>query len=607
MQESDVQAVRGMGENIRAMKADGQFDTAAFKSAVAEMEARKAELTPALEAEIARRLAEGATEQDIAPLMHALPNAPRKKIEKEMRRQRKAAAAGGGKQQGGKQQGGKKAASDGSGAAPPVPIPAEARFLLADECSNSMVCYLMAAADDVSEFVATNVAHGETHVQALCAADPDVFMSRLGRCVCDREMELRPTQLVHRTKRKPPRTHMLGEQKEARRNNTPKDPARLAHILALAADAREVLGERRAQRRGARAGRTAAHERANEAMARANPLAGDTAALDALLAEDGTMVPQEWQDRYKTEGARYWDHFYQEKTVNFFKDRQYMRKEFPEIFPESVRQNPAAWCAELEPAPEGATDGTPGLLPLEVLDTRPDPVALAEAFAEKRVVLEVGCAVGNAAFPMLRASPDMVVVACDLSAIAVELLRSKPEYRARRCFAFTCDITDVSDGAYNGRVASFASGGAAASGPAGSKVPWWCAHAPLRQVLPAASVDFLTIIFVLSAVAPAMFGAVAANAFHTLKPGGMVLFRDYGRYDLAQLRLGKGRKLEEHCYVRGDGTLTYFFEEAQLSAIFEAAGFETVECEVRMREINNAKRGLDMNRIWIQGKFRKPV
>ena len=55
VQDSDVQAVRGMGEKIRAMKADGQFDTAAFKSAVAEMEARKAELTPALVPEIGKR------------------------------------------------------------------------------------------------------------------------------------------------------------------------------------------------------------------------------------------------------------------------------------------------------------------------------------------------------------------------------------------------------------------------------------------------------------------------------------------------------------------------------------------------------------------------
>ena len=73
VQDSDVQAVRGMGEKIRAMKADGQFDTAAFKSAVAEMEARKAELTPALEAEIGKRKMDNACRSSGSLRAHAPP------------------------------------------------------------------------------------------------------------------------------------------------------------------------------------------------------------------------------------------------------------------------------------------------------------------------------------------------------------------------------------------------------------------------------------------------------------------------------------------------------------------------------------------------------
>lgn len=45
----------------------------------------------------------------------------------------------------------------------------------------------------------------------------------------------------------------------------------------------------------------------------------------------------------------------------------------------------------------------------------------------------------------------------------------------------------------------------------------------------------------------------------TLSPPLQLMIRDYGRYDAAQLRFRGHQKLDEHLYVRQDGTRAYFF------------------------------------------------
>ncbi|XP_074194040.1 tRNA N(3)-cytidine methyltransferase METTL8, mitochondrial isoform X4 [Rhinolophus sinicus] len=191
-------------------------------------------------------------------------------------------------------------------------------------------------------------------------------------------------------------------------------------------------------------------------------------------------------------------------------------------------------------------------------------------------ILEVGCGAGNSVFPILdtlQNAPESFLYCCDFSSGAVELVKSHSAYRAAQCCAFVHDVCD--DG--------------------------------LPYPFPDGILDVILLVFVLSSIHPDRMQGVVNRLSKLLKPGGMLLFRDYGRYDKTQLRFKMGHCLSENFYVRGDGTRAYFFTKGEVHNMFCKAGLDEKQNLVDRRLQVNRKKQVKMHRVWVQGKFQKPL
>lgn len=175
--------------------------------------------------------------------------------------------------------------------------------------------------------------------------------------------------------------------------------------------------------------------------------------------------------------------------------------------------------------------------------------AVTREDAPPAVLLEVGAGAGNTAFPILqkRKNPGLKIHACDFSKKAVELIRGHELYDPQYIQADVWDVAAAPDSENGG----------------------------LPPGLQEGSVDVVLMIFIFSALNPRQWDQAVRNVWRVLKPGGQVLFRDYGRGDLAQVRFKKGRYMEDNFYVRGDGTRVYFFEREELERIW--GGVESKE------------------------------
>lgn len=203
---------------------------------------------------------------------------------------------------------------------------------------------------------------------------------------------------------------------------------------------------------------------------------------------------------------------------------------------------------------------------------------------EARKVLELGCGSGSSALPVVQQNKACEVTAIDFSEASVLQLRDAAGRLGLDSSRFRAEVCDVS-------------------------------ARPCPPPLQGLGADACLMIFLLSAVEMAQMPDVLSNAWEALCPGGQVYFRDYGLYDSAQLKWPSAQQSSTPAssagpavgstYWRQDGTLSHFFEQSHLEALFEAAGFVTVEVEYACVRVVNRKKRTHMQRVFVHGVFLK--
>lgn len=116
-----------------------------------------------------------------------------------------------------------------------------------------------------------------------------------------------------------------------------------------------------------------------------------------LKQQDQTLVSEFKKLKLETEAQKNWDLFYKRNDTRFFRDRHWTTREFEQLL-----------------GIEG--DG-------------------------KKILLEIGCGVGNFLFPLLEENADLFIYGCDFSPRAVDFVKGDPRYNSERMKVFVSDIT----------------------------------------------------------------------------------------------------------------------------------------------------------------------
>ena len=296
--------------------------------------------------------------------------------------------------------------------------------------------------------------------------------------------------------------------------------------------------------------------------------------------------------------AQAWNKFYSSHQTNFFKDRHYLQKAFPDEFGNDGN----TVCSDDKHAEDNSNTNRHIGSGNQVQSRR------------KRTLVEIGCGVGNALLPFLEDNDNnddnpkedntsivyhkdyqWTVHGLDLSKVAIDWLRQDERFlraaKEDRAMAYVCDISALPVTTTNSNSNTQFDPLTIAEGCRGVA-------------------DVSTLLFCLSAIAPGpgMIQAVK-NAAATLLPGkGVLVFRDYGRFDEAQMKLGTSRNKqldEANFYRKHDGTKCYYFTLEDVRELFEQhAGLEVVELKYLRRIYRNRGTNEVRRRVWVQGRFR---
>jgi methyltransferase-like protein 6 len=292
-----------------------------------------------------------------------------------------------------------------------------------------------------------------------------------------------------------------------------------------------------------------------------------------------------------------WDTYYRNNTLNGYKDRHYILREFKELR-DAIERCPLSSSAGSTclDAPDVAdVDATSKRCRSEEPADHPprtDDSHLNVAVPQRPLVLaEIGCGVGNTLLPLMTDHPCLDGIAFDISSVAVALLDKQ---------ARALQINDGSNGEQVRR-----------------RLLTGVVDISLERVPPSlfpagaeGTVPFASLVFVLCSVPRDRMAFAVESVARVLLPGAGVLFwRDYAEGDMAMQRFDAGQRrvgadAEDATFARTNGTLSHFFARSEVEALF-MPHFEVIELRLIERTVINRKSGIEMPRLWWQGRFRR--